>query len=94
MIVLSISALYNANIEAPILACRDDLIGVPITGHYNGYEEVSIYACHDGLLGLSLPAIIIDRYEGPHISLTIALHRGFYLAITMDRYEGPTLPLL
>jgi hypothetical protein len=40
------------------------------------------------LRGLYL-AILIDRYEGPYGSLTIALHRCLYLAITMDRYEGP-----
>jgi hypothetical protein len=26
---------------------------------------------------------------GPHTALTIALHRGLYLAIIMDRYVGP-----
>jgi hypothetical protein len=36
---------------------------------------------------------IMDRYEGPHTSLTIALHRGLYLAIIMDRYERPLTAL-
>jgi hypothetical protein len=31
----------------------------------------------------------MDRYEGSHTALTIALERGLYLAIIMDRYEGP-----
>jgi hypothetical protein len=31
----------------------------------------------------------MDRYEGPHTALTIAMHRGLYLAIIIDRYEGP-----
>jgi hypothetical protein len=35
----------------------------------------------------------MDRYEGPLISLTIALHRGLYLASIKDRYEGPLAAL-
>jgi hypothetical protein len=35
----------------------------------------------------------MDLYEGPLIALTIALHRGLYLAIIMYRYEGPLTPL-
>jgi hypothetical protein len=31
----------------------------------------------------------MDWYEGPHTALTIALHRGLYLAIIIYRYEGP-----
>jgi ABC-type molybdate transport system permease subunit len=31
----------------------------------------------------------MDRYEGRLNALTVALHRGIYLAIIMDRYEGP-----
>jgi hypothetical protein len=31
----------------------------------------------------------MDRHEGTHTDLTIALLRGLYLAITMDRHEGP-----
>jgi hypothetical protein len=31
----------------------------------------------------------MDRYEGPHTGITIALHAGLYLAIIMDRNEGP-----
>jgi hypothetical protein len=31
----------------------------------------------------------MDRHEGPLTALTIALHRGLYLAIIMDRHEGP-----
>jgi hypothetical protein len=42
--------------------------------------------------------IIMDSYKGPHSSLTIALHRGLYLAFLMDRHEGthstPTIALL
>jgi hypothetical protein len=34
-------------------------------------------------------AIIIDPYEEPQTTHTIALHRGLYLTIIMDRYEGP-----
>jgi hypothetical protein len=30
----------------------------------------------------------MDRFEMPHIALTIALHRGLYLAIIMNQYEG------
>jgi hypothetical protein len=30
----------------------------------------------------------MDRYEEPESALTIALHRGLYLAIIMDRYGG------
>jgi hypothetical protein len=44
-------------------------------------------------VGLYL-AIIMDRYERPHISLTIALHGGLYLAVIMDRYEGPQNSLI
>jgi hypothetical protein len=29
----------------------------------------------------------MDRYEGTLSTLTIAFHRGLYLAIIMDRYE-------
>jgi hypothetical protein len=29
------------------------------------------------------------RYEGTQSALTIALHRGIYLAIIMDLYERP-----
>jgi hypothetical protein len=43
-------------------------------------------------IGLSY-AIIMDRYQGPHIALTIALHRGLYLAIKMNQNEIPTLHL-
>jgi hypothetical protein len=35
----------------------------------------------------------MDRYEGHHTALTIALHIGLYIAIIMDRYEGPHNPL-
>jgi hypothetical protein len=31
----------------------------------------------------------MDRHERPHTVLTIASHRGLYLAIIMDRHEGP-----
>jgi hypothetical protein len=31
----------------------------------------------------------MDRYEGPHTALTIALHGGLYLAIIIDRYRRP-----
>jgi hypothetical protein len=31
----------------------------------------------------------MDRYGGPHSALTIALHRGIYLAIIMDRNGVP-----
>jgi hypothetical protein len=34
-------------------------------------------------------AIIMDRYGGPQIYITTALHGGLYLAIIMDRYGGP-----
>jgi hypothetical protein len=30
----------------------------------------------------------MDQYEVQQSALTIALHRGLYLAIIMDRYEG------
>jgi hypothetical protein len=30
----------------------------------------------------------MDRYEGTHTSLSIALHRSLYFVIIMDRYEG------
>jgi hypothetical protein len=46
-------------------------------------------ALHGGLY----LAIIVDRYERPHISLTIVLHGGLYLAVIMDRYEGPQISL-
>jgi hypothetical protein len=40
----------------------------------------------------------MDRTEGPHSALSIALLRGLYLSIIMNRYEGPksaiTLALL
>jgi hypothetical protein len=29
----------------------------------------------------------MNRYEGPHTALTIALHLGFYLDIIIDRCE-------
>jgi hypothetical protein len=29
------------------------------------------------------------RHEGPHSALTIAMHKGLYLAIIMDRHEEP-----
>jgi hypothetical protein len=35
----------------------------------------------------------MDRHEGPHTALTIALHGGLYLAIIMDSYEGPRTAL-
>jgi hypothetical protein len=31
----------------------------------------------------------MDRYEGPHSALTIALLGGNYLGIIMDLYEAP-----
>jgi hypothetical protein len=31
--------------------------------------------------------------KDPKIPLTIALHRGFYLAIIIDRHEGTQTPL-
>jgi hypothetical protein len=31
----------------------------------------------------------MDRFEGTHIALTLALHGGLYIAILMDLYEGP-----
>jgi hypothetical protein len=31
----------------------------------------------------------MNRHEGPQTVVTMALHRGLYLAIIMDRYEGP-----
>jgi hypothetical protein len=34
-------------------------------------------------------AIIMDRYEGPNTTLSIALHGGLYLSVIMDRYERP-----
>jgi hypothetical protein len=37
------------------------------------------------LTGLYL-AIIMDRCEGPHSALTIAIHRGLYLPNKMDRH--------
>jgi hypothetical protein len=30
----------------------------------------------------------MDHYRGPQTELTVALHRGIYLAITTDRYRG------
>jgi hypothetical protein len=35
----------------------------------------------------------MNRYEGPHTALTIALLGGLYLAIIMDGYEGPQTTL-
>jgi hypothetical protein len=32
---------------------------------------------------------MMNRYGGPHDSLTLALLGGLHLAITMDRYGGP-----
>jgi hypothetical protein len=32
----------------------------------------------------------MDRYEGPHRALTIALPKGLYLAIIMHRHDGCT----
>jgi hypothetical protein len=36
---------------------------------------------------------LLSHYNGPlyrpHTALTIALHRGLYIAIIMDRYRGP-----
>jgi hypothetical protein len=37
--------------------------------------------------------IIMDRHEGPHSALTIALLRGLYFVIIMDHYDGPHSPL-
>jgi hypothetical protein len=31
----------------------------------------------------------MDRYEGTHSALTIAMHSGLYLAIIKDSYGGP-----
>jgi hypothetical protein len=42
--------------------------------------------------GLCL-AIIMDRYEGPHTALNIALNRGLCLAIIIDPYNGPKTSL-
>jgi hypothetical protein len=36
----------------------------------------------------------MDRCEGTHAALYIALHGCLYVAIMMDRYERPSLPLL
>jgi hypothetical protein len=33
------------------------------------------------------------RHKGPHVKLTIDLHRGLYLAIFKDRHEGPNKAL-
>jgi hypothetical protein len=30
----------------------------------------------------------MSRHEWPHTALTIALHRGLFVAIIFDRYEG------
>jgi hypothetical protein len=35
----------------------------------------------------------MDRHEGPHTALTLALHRDLYLAILMDLHEGPNTAL-
>jgi hypothetical protein len=35
----------------------------------------------------------MDRYEGTHGPLTIALHGGLYLEIKVDLYEGPNTTL-
>jgi hypothetical protein len=31
----------------------------------------------------------MNRCEGPHTALTIALRIGLYIAFIMDRYDGP-----
>jgi hypothetical protein len=36
----------------------------------------------------------MDLYEEPQLALSIALHRGLYLAIIMDRYGGPQISLI
>jgi hypothetical protein len=36
----------------------------------------------------------MDRYGGPEIALTMALHGGFYLATKMTVIEDSKLPLL
>jgi hypothetical protein len=35
----------------------------------------------------------MDRHEGPHSALTIALLKGIYLTIIMDPLEGPDISL-
>jgi hypothetical protein len=35
----------------------------------------------------------MDLYEGPHTTITIALHGGLYLEIIVDLYEGPNTSL-
>jgi hypothetical protein len=36
----------------------------------------------------------MNRHEGPHTALTIALHGRLYLAIIMNRHEGPHTALI
>jgi hypothetical protein len=35
----------------------------------------------------------MEHHEGPHTALTIALHKGPYLAIIMVHYGGPQTAL-
>jgi hypothetical protein len=36
--------------------------------------------------------MIMDRYEGQHTALTIALHKDLYLVFIMDRLVGTHCP--
>jgi hypothetical protein len=36
----------------------------------------------------------MDRHEGPHTSLTIALHADLYLVILIDRHEESHIALI
>jgi hypothetical protein len=36
----------------------------------------------------------MDRYEGPHTALSIALNGVLFLPILMERYEGPHTALI
>jgi hypothetical protein len=55
--------------------------------HYKDPQSTLTIALH----GL---ANITDRFGGPLIPLTIALHRGLYLVIIKAVIEGPKLILL
>jgi hypothetical protein len=85
MIILAHLAVFDHNL------CRRSrtVLRVPV---YLGDEVMTIlHTCIDASLALDFPPTEIT--EGPHTALTIALHRGLYLAIIMDRYEGPQTTL-
>jgi hypothetical protein len=60
----------------------------PLLSHYNGPSSREAHFLYYSLALSLYLAIIMERYEGPQIALTMALHGMPYLAIIMDRLEG------